>query len=74
MAENEKSPKLGKVRKNFVRFFKDIRAELKKVIWPNREQLTNNTISVLLACLLVGAMIWIVDYGLTKLIELTLTR
>lgn len=74
MAENTNTQKLGKAQKNFVKFFKDIRAELKKVIWPNRKQLTNNTVTVLLACLLVGALIWIADYGLSLLLTLTLTK
>ena len=56
-----------------VRFVKEIRAELKKVIWPNRKQLTNNTITVLLASLLVGAIIWSADFILTQIVEATLT-
>ena len=39
--------------------------KLKKVIWPNRKQLINNTVTVLVSCLLVGALLWIIDlfYG-----------
>jgi preprotein translocase subunit SecE len=74
MAENVNVSKFAAARKNIVRFFKEIRAELKKVIWPTREQLVNNTITVLIACVVVGVIIWIIDLGLTKLIELTLVR
>lgn len=74
MAENTNVSKVANARKNFVKFFKEIRTELKKVIWPTREQLTNNTITVLLACLVIGAIIWIVDFGLTKVVEWTLAR
>jgi len=46
------------------KFFKEMKAELKKVIWPDRKQLTNNTITVILACLIVGSFIWIMDFAL----------
>lgn len=75
MAENtgaSKTSKLDKARKNFIRFFKDIRTELKKVIWPTRQQLTNNTVTVLLTCLVVGAVIWVADFVLMKIVEWTL--
>ncbi|MDO8686235.1 MAG: preprotein translocase subunit SecE [Clostridiales bacterium] len=74
MTEHASPKKLANIRKNVVKFFKDIRMELKKVIWPNRKQLVNNTGTVLMACLVVGAIIWIIDLGLTKIIEITLAR
>lgn len=74
MAENARTSKLANIKKNFVRFFKDVRTELKKVIWPSKEQLTNNTATVLFVCLFVGAIIWIADEVLTKVVEWTLAR
>lgn len=54
------------------KFFKDLKAEIKKVIWPTKKQLVNNTSVVLLCILLIGAGIWILDYlfslGASKLI------
>lgn len=46
------------------RFFKEIRMEMKKVIWPTKQQLINNTLTVFAACLFIGAVIWIADAGL----------
>ncbi len=66
--------KLSAAGKKVVRFFKDIRSELKKVIWPSREQLIKSTVSVLLICLLIGAVIWISDGLLGMLVEWTLKR
>lgn len=74
MGDNVNVSKFAKTRKNFVKFFKEVRAELKKVIWPTREQLVNNTITVLAACLIIGAIIWIVDFGLTQVVQLTLAK
>lgn len=74
MAENTRTSKLAAIRKNLVKFFRDVRTELKKVIWPTREQLTNNTVTVLLMCLIVGAIIWAADWFLTEVMKWTLAR
>lgn len=74
MAENTRTSKLAAMRKNFVKFLRDVRTELKKVIWPTREQLTNNTVTVLLMCLIVGIVIWVADWGLTEIMKWTLAR
>ena len=74
MAENAGTSKLAKARKNLVRFFKDIKTELKKVIWPTRQQLTNNTITVLLTCFVVGGIIWVADLALDNLVKWTLSK
>ena len=73
MADDVRVSRVGSTRKNFVRFFKEVRSELKKVIWPSRAQLINNTFTVLMSCLIVGAIIWITDAGLAELIDLLLT-
>ncbi|MCX8129107.1 MAG: preprotein translocase subunit SecE [Clostridia bacterium] len=73
MAEDVKVSKFANTRKNFVRFFKDVRSELKKVIWPSKSQLINNTATVLAYCLVVGIVIWIADYGLGKIVSIFLT-
>lgn len=74
MTENARTSKLANAKKRFVKFFKDIRNELKKVIWPTRSQLTNHTLSVLIICFLIGAIIWVSDAVLGKIVEWTLTR
>lgn len=74
MNENTRTSKLANTRKKVVRFFKDIRSELKKVIWPTRKQLINSTVSVLLICLIVGAIIWVSDAILGQVVGWTLNR
>jgi len=55
------------VKKNpfagIVSYFKDVRGEMKKVVWPTRKQLQKNTIIVLIAIVLIGAFIWVLDLG-----------
>lgn len=74
MADVAKTSKLANIRKKTFRFFKDIRSELKKVIWPTRVQLTKSTITVLLTCLTMGIIIWVSDAILAKVLGWTLAR
>jgi preprotein translocase subunit SecE len=70
----EKTKKVNVIKNRTVKFFKELRSELKKVVWLNMNQLKNNTVTVLLACLLVGSIIWIADILLDELVKLTLVR
>lgn len=70
MAEEAKISKLAIARKNTVKFFYEIRSELKRVIWPTKEQLINNTITVLLACLIIGIIIWLADAVFASIFKL----
>ena len=77
MAEKNETKKVNRFMKSglgLVRLYKEIRAELKKVIWPNRTQLINNTATVLAFCLVVGGIIWIADFGFTKLAGIVFTK
>ena len=49
--------------KNKKRFFKDFKAELKKVVWPTPKQLLNNTIAVITIVLVVGVIVFVLDMG-----------
>ena len=52
--------KLGFIRK-ISAFFREVRAEMKKVIWPSREEITKYTAVVLFMIAVLGAFITIVD-------------
>jgi preprotein translocase subunit SecE len=73
MAENAKVSKFDNTRKKIVRFFKDMKSELKKVIWPTRDQLVKSTITVLLVCLAMGIIIWISDAILARVLKWVLS-
>ena len=61
-----------KVKKHF---FKDFKAELKKVIWPTPKQLVNNTVAVITIVLITAAIVFVLDvifdmgnkYGISNL-------
>ena len=47
--------------KNKKHFFKDYKAELKKVIWPTPKQLLNNTVAVLTIVLITAVIVFVLD-------------
>ena len=58
------------------RWFREMRSELKKVVWTSKSQLVKNTLTVIACSIVVGAFIWIFDWvatqaytGLIKLVE-----
>jgi preprotein translocase SecE subunit len=44
-----------------IRFFQESWAELKKVEWPNQQQLVSGTAVVIIACLITGAFLYLND-------------
>ena len=43
------------------RWFREMKSELKKVVWPSGKQTVNNTVTVIVCVIVVGACIWIFD-------------
>ena len=54
MAEEKKVKDRG-------RWFREMKSELHKVVWPSGKETMKNTGTVLLCSLIVGAFIWIFD-------------
>ena len=48
----------------------DCKAEAKKIIWPNRETVKKNTITVIITSLLIGAIIFGMDTVYTTVLNL----
>ena len=63
----EKKAKASKEKKST--FLKDTKAELKKVIWPSPKQLFNNTVAVIVIVLIVGIIVFLLDFCFTKINE-----
>ncbi|MGW8379185.1 preprotein translocase subunit SecE [Streptomyces sp. ODS28] len=47
-------------------FYRQIIAELRKVVWPTRSQLSTYTSVVIVFVVIVIAMVTVIDYGFTK--------
>ena len=60
----------AKKQNRIVRFFKEVKSEMKKVVWPSRKQLVNNTLIVIAVVVLIGVVIAIFDaifqFGILK--------
>jgi preprotein translocase subunit SecE len=54
------------------RFLREVRSELKKVSWPNKKELTANTIVVLVSVFFAATMIWIIDSVFARLLKIFL--
>ena len=56
MAKNDKDQNKKKGR-----FFKDMKAELKKVVWPSAKQTSNNTVAVIAFTLALALIVFVLD-------------
>ena len=72
----------SKEKKEKKHFFRDFKAELKRVIWPTPKQLVNNTVAVITIVLITAVIVFALDfvfktvddYGINKLKEVVGTR
>ena len=71
MAEVNKKPNFFvRTGKRLAKWFREMKSELKKVVWPSGKQLVNNTVVVLVAVLIVGIIVCLFDLGAGELIGL----
>lgn len=54
------------------KFFREVRAELRKVSWPNRKELVSYTGIVFVSVVVVSAMIWVIDSVFTEILRMFL--
>ncbi|MGA2654638.1 MAG: preprotein translocase subunit SecE [Gammaproteobacteria bacterium] len=54
-------------------FFKGARSEVRKVVWPTRQETTQLTIIVLVVVLIAAVCLWVADFILFRLISLLTT-
>ncbi len=55
-------------------WFKGVKAEIKKIIWPSKKDLAKQTVVVLVSAIVIGIIVAIIDmgiqYGIDALINL----
>lgn len=52
------------------KFLREVRAELRKVAWPNRKELVTYTMVVVVTVLIVAAFLGVVDVVVSELLSL----
>ena len=60
--------------KSPVTFLKEVQEELKKVVWPTRDEVIRLTVVVIFVSLVVGLFLGGIDIVLVKLTEIFLNR
>lgn len=53
-------------------FFRDVKVEIKKVVYPSREELIGSTWVVIITSIVISLFLGIVDLGLSKLVKIAL--
>ena len=63
MSENkEKKNIFARMGKGIVNFFKSIKSEFKKIIWPAPKKLVKDTIVVIVTVIIMGAFLSLVNW------------
>ncbi len=67
--KSDKSKKPGRIAK----WFKELKQELKKVVWPTRKTVINNSIVVFAAMLGFAVFTFLLDEGFLKLLQFAIS-
>ena len=74
MAEVKKENWFKRTWNGVRRYFRELRSELKKVVWPTPKQVGKNALVVVACVVVFGVFIWLFDFvaqtGITALINL----
>jgi preprotein translocase subunit SecE len=55
-----------------LQFLREVKVELKKVVWPTRKQTIGSTVVVLILVIIISIFLGMVDMGLSSLIRVVL--
>ena len=73
MAEVKKENWFKRAWAAVCKYFRELKSELKKVVWSTPKQVLKNTLIVVACVLVVGVFIWLFDFvsgfGISKLLE-----
>jgi preprotein translocase subunit SecE len=64
-----KNAPVEKRKNGLLEYFRGVRVETKKVVWPTRKETVSYTIVVLIACAFFGLYLWGVDSGFLAIIR-----
>ena len=73
MAEVKKENWFKRAWAAVCKYFRELKSELKKVVWSTPKQVLKNTLIVIACVLVVGVFIWLFDFvagfGISQLLE-----
>lgn len=59
-----KAKKPGRIRS----YFREVRSEMRRVVWPNRQETRDYSVAVILMLVVFGLAVWAVDTGFISLL------
>lgn len=71
--DKDKKEKKSKKSGGIVKWFKDLKIEMKKVVWPTKKAILDNSIVVFAAMFLCAAFTFLLDRGFLWLLELAIS-
>ncbi len=78
-SKDGKADKAGKKKgpgpgKRMAKYFRDLKGEFKKIIWPTVPTVVRNTGVTLAMCAIMGLVICLFDFGLSWLVKLLVSQ
>lgn len=70
MADEKKPGFFKRIASRITRFFKDTKSEIKKVVWPNKKTVINNTGVVIVVLAAFSICIGLIDFVFNALVGL----
>lgn len=57
-----------------IKFLREVRLELSKVVWPKKQEVIKLTLTVIIISVIVGLYVGVLDFGFTKLLEVLISK
>ena len=62
--EEKKSDKKPGIFRRFKNYLSDVRSEMRRVVWPSKEELRSYAVAIIIMLIIFGVAIWLVDSGI----------
>lgn len=62
-------PAAAKKKTGWKEYFKGIKVEMSKVVWPTRKELTSYTVIVIATCAIFALGFWLIDTGFLAVLK-----
>lgn len=59
----------AKEKSSIAKYISNIAGELRKVVWPTRQEAINLSLLVIIVSIIMGGILGLLDYGFTQLVS-----
>lgn len=71
--KDDKKEKKSKKQNGIAKWFKDLKSEFKKVVWPTKKTVFNNSVVVFVTMIVFAVFTFLLDTGFLKLFEFAIS-